>query len=152
MGHSMPDVLMHYYTKGYTFAEAAWLSIPAKPMFCYSIGDPLMNPYGLGRGPDTRIEEPDVTLEKDGKNVVVRIRMKGRADIARARVITLDKADDSRDEAQNGGKERNGPGGLFRRVKIFDFHFFLIHMNLPFPNFNCTAQPLAMPKCVIYKI
>jgi uncharacterized protein (TIGR03790 family) len=96
MGHSMPDVLMYYYTKGYTFAEAAWLSIPAKPMFCYSIGDPLMNPYGLGRGPDTRIEEPDVTLDKDGKNVVVRIRMKGRADIARARVITLDKADDSR--------------------------------------------------------
>ena len=86
-GHPQPDVFFSYYTRGYTFGEAAWLSMPIRPFVDFAIGDPLMNPYGRGRSPDTGIAPPVVTVTKDGEGLRVRVVMAGKTEIARAKMV-----------------------------------------------------------------
>lgn len=93
-GHPQPDVFFSYYTRGYTFGEAAWLSMPIRPFVDYAIGDPLMNPYGRGRSPDTGISAPSVTIGKGGDGLKVRVAMSGKVEIARVRLVVADTKDD----------------------------------------------------------
>lgn len=94
-GHPMPDILMHYYLKGFSFGEAAWLSIPSKPYFAYAIGDPLMRPYGRTREKDTTIEEPKVTLKRDGTTLRAFVQVTDDIEIVRARMVVSREQDDS---------------------------------------------------------
>lgn len=94
-GHAMPDILMDYYTRGYSFGEAAWLSMPQRPYVDYAIGDPLMNPFGRGRSPDTSIAEPNVVVKNDGETLNVLVEMRGKVEIARAHLVVTDHKDDS---------------------------------------------------------
>jgi uncharacterized protein (TIGR03790 family) len=94
-GHPQPDVLMAYYTRGFNFGEAAWLSMPIRPFVDFAIGDPLMNPFGRGRSPDDGISPLVVTLSKDGDTLHARVTMAGKLEIARARMVVAEKKDDA---------------------------------------------------------
>jgi hypothetical protein len=91
----MPDVLFYYYTHGYNFAEASWLSSPNQPGVNLSIGDPLMRPYGRKRIADTKLETPKVTWKKDGQTMVATVKMPGDVEIARARLAVFPRKDDA---------------------------------------------------------
>ncbi|HEY3411799.1 MAG TPA: TIGR03790 family protein [Armatimonadota bacterium] len=93
-GHPQPDVFFAYYTRGYTFGESAWLSMPQHPFVDFAIGDPLMNPYGRGRSRDNAISLPSVTVSTGHDGLHVSIVMTGKAEIARARMVVADARND----------------------------------------------------------
>jgi uncharacterized protein (TIGR03790 family) len=94
-GHPRPDVLFAYLVKGYTFGDAAWLSMPAKPLFAYAIGDPLMQPFAKARDRDAAIEPPDVTAKRKGSSVEVTVTAKGDFEVIRARAVAAAAKDDA---------------------------------------------------------
>lgn len=94
-GHPRPDVLFYYYTHGYNFAEASWLSSPFQPFVNYAIGDPLMRPYGRKKENDTRLEPPVINWQRKGSEIKAEFTMPGDYEIARARMVVSAKKDDT---------------------------------------------------------
>lgn len=94
-GHPRPDILFSYLLKGYPFGDAAWLSMPAKPLFAYAIGDPLMRPFAGGRAKDTAVEAPDIAVRRKGSSLEIRLTAKGECEVIRARAVAADRKDDA---------------------------------------------------------
>jgi hypothetical protein len=94
-GHPRPDVLFAYLTRGFPFADAAWLSMPAKPLFAYAIGDPLMRPFRAGRARDTSILEPEISVSRKGNALAVKVKATGKDEVLRVNAVLCASRDDA---------------------------------------------------------
>ena len=64
-GHSQPDIFLYYFLRGYNFIESAYHAEPKFKWQGINIGDPLYNPFKMGKFPqkDTTVEIAQISFD-----------------------------------------------------------------------------------------